>query len=405
MICTHCSMEVPEGAKFCGHCGQPILPDDHEAHQEARQEGTVCSNCLAVNPVGAHFCRHCGQALHHENQPHQNQDQSTTVFKNISSRINKMAGLENPEELELRSIFSKVLTKHTEEEAESVFIVGTPKTTPEVPNIAETWPKPWFFSRVFFILAIAFIGMYIGVVLFQNINFLPGLIFLGAVMVPATCLVFFWEMNAPQNISLYSVVKMFLIGGVLSLLVTSVFYQIAGTSISSTIVVGIVEEVGKFVAVFWFLRSKKYKYILNGMLIGAAVGAGFGAFETAGYLLRSLSSFTLFNSTMFWRSILAPGGHVVWAALSGAAFALVKGDKKFDSSMFGDFRFLRILMIVIVLHALWDGINWWMAGVPVAKIILTVISWVIMFAFMGTGLKQISQKKIEIRNIHNNLSV
>ncbi len=51
--------------------------------------------------------------------------------------------------------------------------------------------------------------------------------------------------------------------------------------------IGLIEEAAKaiIVAVFLF-KSKRSNYILDGLLIGAAVGTGFAAFETAGYILR-----------------------------------------------------------------------------------------------------------------------
>src|SRR5262249_46213920 len=48
---------------------------------------------------------------------------------------------------------------------------------------------------------------------------------------------------------------------------------------------GIVEETGKLLAVVLVVRNTKYKYMLNGMVFGAAIGAGFAAFETAGYIM------------------------------------------------------------------------------------------------------------------------
>ena len=49
---------------------------------------------------------------------------------------------------------------------------------------------------------------------------------------------------------------------------------------------GIVEEVAKLLTVVVIMRNVRYKYILNGILFGATVGAGFAAFETAGYALN-----------------------------------------------------------------------------------------------------------------------
>ena len=49
---------------------------------------------------------------------------------------------------------------------------------------------------------------------------------------------------------------------------------------------GVVEEIGKVVIVYWFLRRLGKLSILSGLLIGASVGAGFAAFESAGYALK-----------------------------------------------------------------------------------------------------------------------
>lgn len=52
--------------------------------------------------------------------------------------------------------------------------------------------------------------------------------------------------------------------------------------------IGIIEEVEKIVVVAYFLRGKKEKYILNVLLIGAAVGTGCAVFESAGYAFNVL---------------------------------------------------------------------------------------------------------------------
>lgn len=174
--------------------------------------------------------------------------------------------------------------------------------------------KTLAFARVFLIALVAYLGLYLGVSLFENINFIPGLIVVGAFAVPFTTLIFFWEMNAPQNIAIYKIVYVVFIGGILSLLLALVFYDILGNN-TNVIVIGICEELAKVIAVIYFVRNLKYRYILNGLLLGAAIGAGFAAFETAGYALRALlsGSFHMLYSTILWRSIFAPGG--MWLGL------------------------------------------------------------------------------------------
>lgn len=85
----------------------------------------------------------------------------------------------------------------------------------------------------------------------------------------------------------------------------------------------------------YFLRGQEKKYILNGLLIGAAVGVGVAVFETAGYIAKSHSL-----TVLYLRGALALGGHVAWAGLTGAALAMVKGDKPLRVDHLMDVRFL-----------------------------------------------------------------
>jgi hypothetical protein len=99
----------------------------------------------------------------------------------------------------------------------------------------------------------------------------------------------------------------------------------------------------------------------DGMVLGAVVGAGFAAFESAGYALKTmiedLDQQTIFaiieNETL--RAVLAPFGHITWTALIGGAL--------FASSRGGSFHVTRRLVLTIVgaivLHALWDQSSGW----------------------------------------------
>ncbi|GAA4719743.1 PrsW family glutamic-type intramembrane protease [Brevibacillus fulvus] len=353
----------------------------------------ICDKCQQQNSADARFCSQCGQELAPAAQHHHGET-IRHVFSDVADKINRVAGVETPSELKLREVFSNVFVKHSEEDAEKLFFVGTSYTTPQIQNVVDSWPKPWLFARVFLLAALIYFGLYLGVDYFGNLNFLPGLITLGSFLVPFTLLIFFWEMNAPQNISIYKIIKMLFVGGILSLIAAVFIYDRIGDTHSS-IMIGIVEEAAKVLVVLWFLRDRKYKYILNGLLIGAAVGTGFAAFESAGYAFRValFADLDSMYSIIFWRGVLAPGGHIVWAALSGAAICMVKGSREFSWSMLKDMRFLRIFAIVVILHALWDLPLFADADFPLVQIILTVISWVIAFAVMNAGLKEISYLK------------
>ncbi len=166
--------------------------------------------------------------------------------------------------------------------------------------------------------------------------------------------------------------------------------------------VGLIEEAAKATIVALFLfRDKKCKYILNGLLIGAAVGAGFAAFETAGYILRYGMNYGVATmlGTIKVRGFLAPGGHVAWAAIEGAALMLVKGFDKLEKKHLNDKRFLLICLIPIVLHGIWDmPINLPFYGVP---IIMTVLAWIVIIYFINLGLKQVDEAK-KLESTENN---
>ena len=188
-------------------------------------------------------------------------------FDKVAGTLNEKIGESGPVKVHLSDLVSEVFKKHTMEETEELFIAGTKKTTPKESEITATWPKPWLYSRVLLFLAVTSLILYFILIEFHNPNAYPGFIFMGAMTVPFALLIFFWEVNAPRNISIFSVVSMFFVGGVLSLVCTLILYNITGAgdlSYGGAMLVGFVEEAGKIVVVAYYMRKTNSKYILNG---------------------------------------------------------------------------------------------------------------------------------------------
>ena len=302
------------------------------------------------------------------------------------------------EKVKFRSLYADVFKKHTTVEAESRFIVGTPRTTPDITKTPLATPRPWLFAKVLVLSLVSFAAFYCGAFLFKNAIFLPGLILFGSIITPVSLLIFFWEINILQNISLYKLTLMMVKGSIMSLLCTVTLYAVIDGQ-NSPLLIGVVEETAKILTFVLLIDHRPYKFVLNGMLVGAAVGTGFAAFESAGYILITALQYgvpTMLN-TIFWRALFTPGGHIAWAALTGAALILVKGERTFRVKMLLDPRFLGMTALVIALHAAWDygKIQIVVWNIPVVPVALTVISWVILFAMMRLGFKQVARVQAE----------
>ena len=385
-----------------------------------------CNYCGHANQDSAMFCGNCGRPLDTTKDQRTNngsyQQRSTASSKGNSwvDSLNDYVGNDRPADLNWRVLFTDVFKKHSVEEAEDIFICGTHSTTPLTYEVSKEWPHPWLYSRVFLMFGIAFALLWVCCDMFGNPNALPGMIEVGTFTVPLSTMILFLEVNAWKNVSLYKVIQTFLVGGCASLVMTLFLFSIVGShelDFFGVFLTGVVEEIGKVVIVYWFLRRLGKLSILSGLLIGASVGAGFAAFESAGYALQPVIQFfqnsgyyaaygqqldasammEAINQSIFLRGFLAPGGHVTWASISGAALVIAaKAKGKIDTSLFSDGKFLRLFLIPVVLHGTWDsplsaiGIEFYM--VPIA---LTIIVWIVVLILINMGLSELSRIKNE----------
>ena len=372
--CSECGNEISSSAKFCPQCGASV-----EQH--------FCPECgvkLKGNEIN---CPECGFPL-----------TKKTASNIITENLDKITGAKSENYVTFKDLFKDTFKKHSEEELDNVFVCGSSSTTPNVKDVNPKKASAWVYFKIFIFFIIAYIPTRIGYINYGNLNFLPAMIMLGAFAVPVTILIFFYEINLFRNIPFYKVIKYFILGGALSLILAILFFSLdINTDISTysgALMVGLIEEVAKAAIVAFFLfKSKNSNYILNGLLIGAAVGAGFAAFETAGYILRYglAGGDAVMLQTIKIRGFLAPGGHVAWAAIEGAALMYVKGFEKLDKKHLNDKRFLLICLISVVEHGIWDM----PIEVPyyLLPIGLTVAAWLVIIYFINLGLKQIDDAK------------
>lgn len=375
--CKECGKEISDTTTSCIHCGCPLGKEKTDLK---------CPECGKKVSAEDTACKNCGCPLRKAH--------SNIIYDNLD----KLTGAKTQEYVTIKDLFKDSFKKHDEEAMEELFVCGGKTTTPNIEDINPKNASAWIYLKVLFFFIIAFIPMYVGYINYNNMNFLPGLIFLGAFAVPTAVLIFFFEINLFKSISFYKVIKYFITGGCFSLILAILYFSLfefsGDLTYSSAIFVGLIEEAAKAVLVAYFLfKEKRANYILDGLLIGAAVGAGFAAFETAGYILRyGLSSgVDSMLEVLKLRALLAPGGHVAWAAIEGAALMYVKGFEKLDKKHINSPKFLIICLIPIALHSIWDM----PIDIPyhLLPITLIILAWIVVIYFINLGLKQIDDAK------------
>jgi RsiW-degrading membrane proteinase PrsW (M82 family) len=391
----------------------------------------TCPSCHNDVQESAAFCSHCGAALHGAAAanplPSRNYGAAASgVLSNIGARLSAFTSTGKLEGFSLKEMFSETFRRRSPEEIEDYLVVGTNRTTPDILSVSTGWPKPWFFVRVFLFVAAVYALFLASIVFFANPKFLPGFIFMGSLAVPLAVLVLFFELNTPRNVSFYFLLTLVAMGGVIALITSSIGYQLNFFPWLGEPQAGIIEEAGKLAAVIIICRQPKHKYILNGMLFGAAVGAGFAAFETAGYaqdtLLSGLAqvgydSASFFSaggsgylqSELFARAWLAPFGHVVWTAITAGALWRVKKGRPFNFQML-DATFWKTFLVPMVCHMIWDSPiamgadNLTLLNYAVA-LALGAVAWYVAFGLVQQGLKQVAEEQVLVMKEHQGLPV
>jgi len=184
-------------------------------------------------------------------------------------------------------------------------------------------------------------------------------VLLGSFLVPVTFVAWAFERRDSGELTAGLVLSTFVTGGVLGVLGASVLESyLLSPSPWLFLLVGLIEEAVKLVALAWLTRHLARKSMRDGMILGAAVGFGFAAFESAGYAFTALFtehglSLMQLVQTELLRGLLAPVGHGLWTAILGGVLFSASGRRHFAFTG----RLLLSYLGVSVLHALWDGMH------------------------------------------------
>ncbi len=192
----------------------------------------------------------------------------------------------------------------------------------------------------------------------DNSNLIPAVVFTGNFLVPVAFVAFFYERRDRFSVSMSSTSISFFYGGILGTAAASILEPIfIGTlSFSTSFSVGIIEELTKLVGVYVIAKNRKYNSEMDGIILGAAAGMGFAAFESTGYAITAFlhsggnMSYTVLITLI--RGLASPVGHGTWTAILSSILLResVAGRFYFNSKV------SLAYLTVVLLHGLWDGI-------------------------------------------------
>jgi hypothetical protein len=213
-------------------------------------------------------------------------------------------------------------------------VPGTAMTKTETE--AET--RGWWSRRPWLHIFLGGLGLWVATVAVTfatgNANLVPTIILLGSFLVPITFVTWAFG-HADAVVTAQRIFTAFVYGGVLGVLGASVLEAAFLRQPSGPAFVG----------------------VRDGIVLGAAVGFGFAAFESAGYAFNALftasgPSLLSLVETEVLRGILAPVGHGLWTAILGGTLfgvAARRGRLRLSRAVVGWY------LVVALLHGLWDA--------------------------------------------------
>jgi RsiW-degrading membrane proteinase PrsW (M82 family) len=193
----------------------------------------------------------------------------------------------------------------------------------------------------------------------HNANLIPTIILLGSFLVPVTFVAYAFA-HADRVVTAQRLLTAFAGGGVLGVLGASLLEAefLTSPATGTYLYVGLIEEAVKLAAL-WLLARRLPRYTMrDGIVLGATVGLGFAAMESAGYAFNALFttsgglSLPSLVETEVLRGILTPVGHGLWTAILGGVLfgaAARRGRLRLSVALVGSY------LLVAGLHGLWDA--------------------------------------------------
>jgi RsiW-degrading membrane proteinase PrsW (M82 family) len=193
----------------------------------------------------------------------------------------------------------------------------------------------------------------------NNVTLVPTIVLLGSFLVPVSFVSLAFERWRDEHVTTELIITAFFVGGIFGVLGASVLESyLLHPSTWLFLGVGLIEEAVKLWALVLVTRRMQRRHARDGMVLGAAVGFGFAAFESAGYAFVSMLTVRGLDlramvETEVLRGLITPVGHGLWTAiLGGVLFSQSRDDLvRYTKAVLGAYLWVSLL------HAFWDSMR------------------------------------------------
>jgi RsiW-degrading membrane proteinase PrsW (M82 family) len=279
----------------------------------------------------------------------------------------------------------------------AVFMAGVSKSV-----IVSQWQRWWW--KILIIGVMLYMAVNNVTYSTANVFLLPQLFMIGTFLVPIVYTAYLYEDGTLYDVPLSKIALVFFFGGVLGCLAASMLEArlitttntgfFGSMTATNALIVGLSEELAKLIVVlpFLFVGRRQFPTIMHGIVLGAAAGMGFAAFESMGYAFLAListpgdinQSIAAMHDTIRLRALLAPLGHGTWTAIVAAAMwrDRVEGRSPFTLNTIIAFA------VAVLLHAAWDyvpPVPLPFIDLPLMLLVLGLIGLLILRFFLGVA--------------------
>lgn len=252
--------------------------------------------------------------------------------------------MQNELKISFRDIMSPAFQRHGKGEA-----FRTLTRQPENPQASVSrWQMPWMYLRLFCILL--FMATLCIISIEQRIAatyaaYIYAYFWCGA-LVPLTLAMFLWELDPFANVSIFEMMGLALLSGVVCVLL--------GTPVDNSVISGYLEPVWGYakdsilmlgVTILVLVCTKKRMYGLDGLALGAAIGAGYALFSQLVVSIVVVSSGVKVMQAATTAVPMFFGNHALWFAPVAGALGLRMRGEKINIRHFLDVRLILLILL------------------------------------------------------------